>query len=195
MEIDKFIKFNKNYIEERTTFKNKFLKERSMFKRTCKRYKDKEFENLFKADIHWLEKYKNDIFHPNGLKIQKDTEEYISIEELKEVIFYLKSHVPKLQARINSIFVIIAIFSISLVMFGIYDLMVMFCIYDLIPDELGRFILKFLGIVTLIIFSAYVGQELVNINERQAIYKELQYLIENRLQNTVVQNAPNLQDL
>ncbi|MDI6729334.1 MAG: hypothetical protein QMD44_10480 [Thermodesulfovibrionales bacterium] len=46
----------------------------------------------------------------------------------------------------------------------------------------------------LIAFSAYVGQELVNINERQAIYKELQYLIEDRLNDEKQPpiNEPNL---
>jgi hypothetical protein len=97
MEINKFLNLCENYIEERKAFKNEFLKSHSICKRIFKKYKNKEFEDLFKLDVQWLKKYKDNIFHQNGLKIKENSEEYMSIEELKEILFYLESHAPKLQ--------------------------------------------------------------------------------------------------
>lgn len=171
MEIDKFIKFCENYIEEREYFKKNFFKIVSFFKSP----KKKELDYLFEVDVHWLEKYKTDIYHPYGLKIQRNGEEFFLIKELQEIHFYLKSHIPKLQARITTIPIIIALFGMLLIIPDNFNMIK--------QEELKYFIfmLKSIIIVMTVWFSATTGQELININERKAIYEELCYLIEDRL--------------
>jgi hypothetical protein len=172
MEIDKFIRFCENYIEERERFKKRFLK---MIARCLKPPKKKELDDLFKVDVDWLEEYKTGIYHPYGLKIWRNSEEFFTIKELQEVYFYLRSHIPKLQVRITTIPIIITIFGTALI---IPD------IFNIIGDEGLKIVftmLKGILMVMVVYFSTIVAEELINIKERQAIYKELCYLIEDRL--------------
>ncbi|MBI3582641.1 MAG: hypothetical protein HY096_01655 [Nitrospinae bacterium] len=162
---EKFLRLIENYEKDRwENFEKGFSRFFSILKRAWRKYDNvrNEFNRLFERDIKWLTGYETSIFHEKGLKISKESEDIIEYAELEDLLFFLKSHSSKLQSRID--FGRIAFFMFGIILF-------------LVGEVTG----KIIAFLMMGIFIGLIVQESTNLNERKAIYNELQLLIEKRL--------------